>query len=195
MPAATTTALRSDLRRMVTRTTDLKAEASAVLSLAEQKQWIWSPDAGTWSMALTLDHLNSVNQLLLPRLEEALERIRTEGYYSDAEPRYALAERFFIRLLSPNPPFQLPVPPIYVPTLRADPVRETGEPFIGLLDRIQGSIEMANGLDLKKAKIVSPASPLVRLTAGASLEAMVAHNEYHWAQVRALLDHPNFPPR
>jgi hypothetical protein len=132
---------------------------------------------------------------LLPRLEEALRSVRAEGYYSDTEPRYGPVERLIIRLLSPNPPFHLAVPPMYVPKLPADPAREIGEPFIELLVRIQGAIEAANGLDLKRVKVASPASPQLRLTLGAWLEGTVAHNEYHWMQVRALLEHPNFPPR
>ena len=195
MPTMPTTALRPDLLRLATHNADLSAEASTVLSLAAREQWIWSPNKDTWSMALALDHLNAVNSRLVPLLDEALARLRSDGYYSDVVPRYALSERFFIRLLSPNPPFRVPVPALYVPRLPADPAREIGEPFLKLLDRIQATIEAANGLDLKKARIASPANPLVRFTVGAALEAMVAHNDYHWTQVRALLEHDSFPQR
>jgi hypothetical protein len=195
MPTKPITALRADLRRLADRTSALNAEATTLLGLATAKQWVWSPSKAVWSMALTLDHLNSVNGLLLPRLEEAIARLRAEGRYAGAEPRYSIPERFFIRMLSPNPPFHLPVPPPYVPKLTAEPATEAGERFLELIDRIERCIEAGQGLDLQKARVPSPASPLIRLTVGAWLEATVGHNDYHWMQVRALVERPDFPKR
>ena len=185
--------LRSDLKRMALSVAGLKAEASTVISPTTLEQWDWSPDRNTWSMALVLEHLNSVARLGLPAIERGLAQLRSDGVQSDAPPRYSIGERLYIRLLSPNPPFRVPVPPIFVPERRADPAVETGPEFLRGLERTERCIHSANGLDLTRLKIPSPANSRLRLTVGAWLEGLVAHNEYHWMQVRALRSHARFP--
>jgi hypothetical protein len=186
-------ALRSDLRRLAEHTASLKHEAEEVIGAATAEQWVWSPDANTWSMALILEHLNSVARQGLPRIEATIAQLRTEDALSDAVPKYGWFEAFFIRLLSPNPPFRVPVPSIYAPEPMADPARETGPAFLEALDSTAACIYSANGLDLKHLKMASPANPKLRLTVGAWLEGLVGHNDYHWLQVRALRSHTRFP--
>ncbi len=185
--------LRPDLQRMIDQTSALKQEAKVVLEATSPHQWGWWPNPSVWSMDLILDHLNSVGRQGLPAIEGVLAQIRADGRLSDEIPRYSLFERFFIRLLSPNPPFRVPVPPIYAPNTARYPASETGPAFIETLDRLSACIESANGLDLKSHKMPSPASPGLRLTVGAWLEGLVAHNDYHWLQVRALRSHADFP--
>src|SRR4051812_7649658 len=103
-------ALRADLRRMAEHTSSLKHEAEEVIRAATPEQWLWSPDANTWNMALILEHLNSVARQGLPEIGAAIAQLRAEGALSDAVPKYGWFEAFFIRLLSPNPPFRVPVP-------------------------------------------------------------------------------------
>ena len=186
-------ALRPDLRRMAVSTSDLRAEASVILEATKPEQWIWSPDRNAWSMALILDHLNSVARLVLPRVEPALVRLRAEGCLSNAVPKYGFGERIYIRLVGPKTPLKVPVPRIFMPNTPAEPAREAGEPFLTFLDALLRCLESANGLDLLKIKIPSPVNERIRFTAGAALEAIVAHNQYHWMQVRALRAHPDFP--
>jgi hypothetical protein len=185
--------LRSDLRRMANRTKDLRAEAATIIEVTSNEQWLWSPDKNRWNMAQIVAHLNSVARLGLPRIEEAVARLRAENLLSDNPPKYGWFERFFIRLLSPNPPFQVPVPSVYVPIASDDPTGQTGPEFLELLTRTLTCIESANGLDLIRQKVPSPANEKLRLTVGAWLEGMVGHNEYHWIQVRALRDQAGFP--
>ena len=140
-----------------------------------------------------VEHLNSVARIGLSSIEKGLEQLRSEGALSDMPPRYGFGERFFIRLLSPSPPFRVPVPGIYVPEAPADPVGETGPEFLRALDRTAAAVVAANGLNLTKLKLPSPANARIRLTVGAWLEGLVAHNDYHWLQVRALRDNTGFP--
>jgi hypothetical protein len=144
-------------------------------------------------MALVVEHLNSVARLGLPRIEETLARIRAEGALSDAVPKYGFIERLFISMLSPNPPFRVPVPTLYIPKPAADPVAEIGPEFIKALARTSECLFSANGLDLKRLKMQSPADARIRFPVGVWLEGIVAHNDYHWLQVRALRSHPQFP--
>ncbi len=186
-------ALRADLRRLAEHTAELKHEAAETLRAATAEQWLWSPDRNTWSMALVVEHLNSVACQGLPRIEETLACLRAEGALTDAVPQYGLIERFFIRLLSPNPPFRVPVPAIYIPQPAADPVAETGPKFLQALDRTTACVFSANGLDLKRLKMPSPANAGIRFPVGVWLEGLVMHNDYHWQQVRALRNHARFP--
>lgn len=178
---------------MVDRTSRLKSEARTVIGETTAEQWLWSPDHKTWNMALILEHLNSVGRQGLPGIEAGVARIREEHRLSDSPPAYGMFERFFIRLLSPNPPFRVPVPSIYVPAICADPGHETAPHFLEMLERTLVCLNFADGHELKAVKMPSPANPRLRLTVGAWLEGIVAHNDYHWGQVRALRVHAAFP--
>jgi len=178
---------------MAERTADLRSEAVSMFASATPAQWKWSPNAATWSMALVVEHLNLSARLGLPEIERALDRLQADGSVSDSLPKYGLLERLFIRMLSPNPPFKVPVPPIYIPKMAADPAAETGPEFLKTLDRTATCIHSANGLDLAKLRIPSPANEKMVFCVGVWLEGLVAHNEYHWMQVRALRDNPGFP--
>src|SRR5690242_17863549 len=98
--------LRPDLRRMAASTSELREEASNIVEATTREQWNWSPDQKTWSMALVVDHLNSVSRLQLPLIDQALAQLREDGLLSDIVPRYNLLEQLFIRMVSPNPPFR-----------------------------------------------------------------------------------------
>ena len=193
MTASASKQLRTDVRRMSDQTDALREDAAAIFAVTTSEQWTWSPDANTWSMALVVEHLNTVLRLSLPPLKGAVERLRAEGGRSDAIPKYSLLERLFIRVVSPNPPFKSPVPPIFLPQKPADPSGVTGPMFIADLEQLATIVRAADGLDLRRIKVASPASDKMRLTLGTWLEATVMHNAYHWEQVRALRANAKFP--
>ncbi len=65
--------------------------------------------------------------------------------------------------------------------------------FLALQDSLLECFQKANGLDLTQVKVVSPASPLIRLRLGAYLESTVGHEEYYLLQAQAVRAHPAFP--
>jgi hypothetical protein len=104
-------------------------------------------------------------------------------------------ERFMIRLLSPNPPFKVPVPPMFAPSAPTGLDSGVLTEFLKLQEVFLSCIEKGNGYDLAAMKITSPANRFLRLRVGAYLESNVTHEQYPWEQVRTLLAHPDFPAK
>ena len=193
MSTETLTRLEGDAQRLHLQATAQHRESERVISTLTLEQWIWSPDTQTWNIALILDHLNILSNLMLPKIDDAIGKLRADNLRSDGPFHYNLMERLFIRILSPDPPFKVPVPPLYVPKIHADPATEIGPNFLENQRRFLRGLEDGNGLDWKKIKISSSAFGWMKLTLGGWLEANVAHEQYHWLQVKALQSHPNFP--
>jgi len=188
---AETTPLLPQLAAMQEHLERIRTRAEALRSLSPA-QWLWSPAADVWSLALILDHLNTAEREVVPRIEQSIAALRREDRRSEGPFRYNSWERFFIRMLSPNPPFKLPVPPQFTPQAPEDPLSQVLDPFLALQERYLKILEQANGYDLKASRVTSPVSPLLKMTVGGYLEAMVAHERYHWTQVEAILANPQF---
>lgn len=181
------------LQRVYEAFAEIQREAEAMAGTLTPAQWNWSPAPDKWSLAQILDHLNKTGHLVLPRFETALESLRAQNLLSDGPFRYRLIDRWFLRILSPNPPLKVPVPAIFAPN--ADPAALTDAlpTFLALQERLLRFVAAANGFDLGRVKVPSPVSPLVRLSLGAFLEGTAGHEQYHWLQAQALRAHPNFP--
>jgi hypothetical protein len=66
--------------------------------------------------------------------------------------------------------------------------RETVEEFRGLQDQFASCVGQAEGLDLRRIRVASPAVPLLRISLGAWFEATIAHEERHLRQAERVLE-------
>jgi hypothetical protein len=170
----------------------IKVEVETLTDGLSDEQLRWSPDQKRWSIGQVLDHLNKVAEPLLPRLDAAIETARRHGLTGSPPFKYSLLERFFIRILSPNPPFKFPVPPMFIPA-EAQDLAGVGPKFLEYQDSLKNAIVNSEGLDLKKPRIASAANSRLSLCLGAWLESTVAHEQYHLLQVHAVRNDPCFP--
>jgi hypothetical protein len=190
--AATSPALIPQLQSLHDQLVQIKREVEEITTGLSDSQLDWSPDRNTWSINQILEHLDKVGELIVDPLRKRIEELKTRGLRGEGPFRYSFIERLFIRMLSPNPPFRSPVPPQYVPAA-AGTVKNALPRFLKLQDEFRALVQEANGLNLTALKVVSPASRVVRLSVGAWLEAMVAHEQYHLLQIHALRKRPDFP--
>jgi hypothetical protein len=170
----------------------IKSEVETITVRLSDEQLHWSPDKNRWSIGQILDHLNKVADPLLPKLNEEIETARKNGITGSPPFKYSLIERFFIRILSPNPPFKIPVPPMFVP---ASPQELFGvvPKFLGYQDSLREAVVNSEGLDLKKPRFASPANKRLSLCLGAWFESTIAHEQYHLLQTHAVRSNPGFP--
>lgn len=187
----TTNILTPELQGYRDQIAALRREAQLLTDGLTDAQRNWSPAPDTWSIAQCLDHLNKVGSLLLPRFEAAIQKARAENLLGHGPFRYGPHERLFVRLLRPNTPLKIPVPPLYAPDKA--PVTDAAPRFLALQDGLSGVLEAANGLHLAKIKVVSPASSLVRLSLGAWFAGTVVHEQYHLQQAQAVRARSSFP--
>jgi hypothetical protein len=194
MPAETQTApLTPYLQKFYEDVLALRKEVEEKTEGLTETQWHWTPSRDRWSLAQILDHLNKVGYDIMPHLEEGLAELKRRNARSDGPYRYSALERFILRVLSPNPPFKIPVPPIWVPATPQNPAATVLPDFLRLQNNLLALLEAANGYDLGAIKVTSPINRFVRLRFSAYTESTVTHEQYHLVQIRALLTHPDFP--
>lgn len=182
----------SDLQRLSDIVAGVKSDASSKLSGLSETQWNWKPDKKKWSITQIVDHLNIVAVLAMPRFQTAVEELRTKQLRSDGPFKYGLIEGMYIRMVSPNPPFKVPVPGVFLPSTAKSSASILAE-FLSVQDSLLALFASANGYDLKAVKVTSPASSLVKFSLGAWLEGIVGHEQYHWLQIVEILARPDFP--
>lgn len=180
--------MHSQLEQYQSHFHDLKAEADAVIAEADADQLRTPPNDDTWSVAQIFDHLNTAGWLLLTELEDAIRTGHERGRHGEPPFEYGFVSRWFIRSMKPSSGWTFTAPSVFEPsppeTLYP---RETLEEFRALQDRFADCVADAEGLDLRRLRVGSPAVPLLRISLGAWFEATAAHEHRHLDQARQIL--------
>lgn len=167
---------------------DLKTEATALIGEADDARLATPPDAETWAVVQLFDHMNTAGWLLLHELEDAIQAGRRDGPFGEPPFEYGFVSRWFVRSVEPSSGWSFTAPSVFEPDapsmLHPD---EVTEEFRGLQDQFADCVAAADGLDLRRIRVSSPAVPLLRISLGAWFEATLAHERRHLAQARAVL--------
>lgn len=146
------------------------------------------PDPDSWSVVQILDHMNTAGWLLLTSLEDAIEKHQKNGPFGEPPFQYGVVSRWFVRTMRPSSGWTIPAPPVFEPsapeTLYSN---EVIEEFCALQTQFAECVGHADGLDLRRIRVASPAIPLFRISLGAWFEATIAHEERHLEQARRVL--------
>lgn len=145
------------------------------------------PSEKSWSAAECVEHLSATGRELLPALEEGIARARENGWLAHGPFEYGWIEKWFARQsgaeeLPPRRRFK--APKLYAPAHRHYDPEEAVEGFLSIQDRYIETVQLASGVDLARIKIGSPAMPLLRISLGMWLNAMVGHQKRHLWQAR-----------
>jgi hypothetical protein len=168
---------------------DLKDEATALVAGVDADTMQARPGPEQWSAAQCFDHLNTTGRLLLRSMETEVQQGRDEGPFGDPPFEYGFVSRWFVRSMTPSSGWTFSAPSAYEPD--APTVLSSGETvdeFLGLQDQFMECVEAAEGLDLRRLRLPSPAVPLLRISLGAWFEATLAHEQRHLEQARRALD-------
>jgi len=167
----------------------LKEEATTLVEGVEEDLLLARPDAETWSVAQIFDHVNTAGWLLLNPLEEAVQSGHERERYGEPPFQYGFVSRWFVRSMKPSSGWTFTAPSVFEPdTPETLYPRETVEEFRGLQDQFAGCVGQAEGLDLRRIRVSSPAVPLLRISLGAWFEATLAHEERHLRQAERVLE-------
>jgi len=166
----------------------LKDEATTLVSDVDEDVLRRPPDAETWSVAQIFDHVNTAGWLLLNSMESAIQKAKKKGPHGEPPFRYGFISRWFVRSMEPSSGWTFTAPSVFEPET-ADTLYpgETVEEFRGLQDQLADCVVSAEGLDLRRIRVPSPAVPLLRISLGAWFEASLAHQRRHLAQARDVL--------
>ena len=158
-------------------------------------QFAWRPGPGKWSVGQIVNHLVVSGASYLDRIAPALADARARGLQDRGDFKPSLIGGLMVRSFEPPPRLKLKAPRIYRPA-DAGPAldRETElAAWRALHDRVEALVGEAAGLDLRRIRIVSPVTSLVRLNAGDAFMVVLSHERRHLWQMRRVRESPGFP--
>ena len=170
-----------------------KSDARALFEGVSEEAGRFRPGPGTWSMAECLDHLNVVGRLYLGALDRAIDEGRRRGLTGRPPFRYGLLARWLVRSMDAPPLFHMRSPRSFRPASAAPPVAESLPAFVALQDELIDRVARAEGLDLRRVKVVSPASRRLKMGLGTAFAVTAAHQRRHLWQARQVRDASGFP--
>lgn len=179
-------ALIPQLQNIHNRIATAKQDAIQIVTMLSDEEAKKRPPSGGWSVADCLDHLCVVGRKLLPRIDKGIAKAREKNWRSQGPFRYSRLGNWFVHMSSADtyPPRQKhTTPKLYRPT-RDWPLEEIVRSFTHLQDDIVERVRRANGYDLARVKIASPAAWWLRLSLGQWFELLAGHQERHLLQAR-----------
>lgn len=170
----------------------ISAEADALAAPLSDAQFAWQPAPEAWSVAQCLDHLNVVARQYLPMLDEGIADAIRRGLYSAGPYSYNWVGRLMVYLVEPTTRLRVKAPTTFRPA-PGRPRHDVTAAFRAYQVQYVDRLRQANGLDLARARVTSPAARWIRMPLGSGFAMMVAHERRHLAQARRVLSAEGFP--
>lgn len=170
----------------------LASEADALVAPLTEAQFTWQPAPGSWSVAGCIDHLNSTARLYLPCLDEGIAEAIRRGLYGGGPFTHDVIGRLFVRTMEPPARFKVKAPVTFHP----GPQRSRSEimaAFRAYQVQFVDRLRQASGLDLRRAKVQSPASTWIKMSLNSGFALMAAHERRHLWQAQRVIAAPGFP--
>ncbi len=163
-----------------------KTEVLALTEGLRHEQFNQRPAEGQWSVGECLEHLYKTGHYLSIPMREAIEAGHTAGRYREGPFRYSYFGNWFAKVagVQADPDKgKVKAPKLYVPQSNLDPA-ETVQRFQDLQDELSELTRKAQGLDLKRVKVTSPAFKLLRLSLGVWINMLPDHQRRHFDQAQ-----------
>jgi len=147
-----------------------------------------SPEPKAWSVVQIFDHVNTAGQLLLDSMEDRIDGAQREGPFGTPPFEYGVLSRWLVRSMDPPSRWAVPSPTVFEPAPSSVLSPSTTiRDFQSVQERFAHCVKAAEGLDLRRIRLPSPALRVVCLSLGAWFEASLAHERRHLQQIRRVL--------
>jgi hypothetical protein len=170
-----------DSDRCVQEINEARRRAEAVVLGLTAQQFIRQPEAGKWSVAECILHLNVTAAVMQPLMEKAIAQARQNKRVGVGSFSVGPKGRLLIWIAEPPPKFRMPAPPHLRPSARIDDPGKLLPEFLKAQDEWERLILASAGLDLSKIKVGKRFSPF-RARFAAALPWMMAHQRRHLLQ-------------
>jgi hypothetical protein len=172
-----------------------KQDATELVRALSDEQLNWRPGPGRWSIGECLMHLAMSTDAALPAIDRAIAHARQRAWPSAGPYRYGWFTRWMVQSMEPPPKrrmgtFRIFTPPA-TPLQRDQVVSALTESRDRLLERVRA----ADGVNLKRAIVVSPVSRLFRMPLGGYVAFLAAHDRRHLWQARQVRQASGFGQR
>jgi DinB superfamily len=157
-------------------------------------QFNWRPQPGRWSIAECLVHLNLSAKLFGQAIASAVNDARQAGVVGTGPFRYGPLSRWFLGFVEPDSKKRYKTPSKFAPEpSERFEVERVLEEFRAAGTRWEQCLRDANGLDLARVKVRSPAVPLLRFQLGVLFAIQSAHEKRHLRQAERVKTTVGFP--
>lgn len=175
------------VRQRVRRQTD---DIRALVGSLDEATFFRRPTEGRWSVGEHVAHIGLTTGPYLPALERALEKGRARGRTAPDGPyRRTWLGRWFVQSMEPPPKRRMKAFRKMVPPAPADlSGPEVMEEFGRVQDGLLAVLDRAEGLDLGRIRVRSPALWILRLPVIQALEGLAAHTDRHLWLMRETLE-------
>jgi hypothetical protein len=181
-------ALAPELDHFRQQLEQISADGDALVAALTDEDFNWQPAPAGWSIAQCIEHLNATARAYLPMLDEGIADAIRRGQYGQGPFRYSLLGRLMARSQEPPPRFKFKSPHAFAPPPRRGK-QETMAAFRAYQVQYVDRLRQANGLDLSRARVRSPAaSAWLRVPLGSAFALITAHERRHLWQARRVLD-------
>ena len=171
---------------------DTAAEILADLSRA---QFNWRPASRRWSIAECLVHLNVSARLFGTTILEAADAPHAAGVRGNGPFRYGALTRMLVHAVTPGHRGRYRAPKTLRPATTDHDAGTVLDEFRAAGRRWDLCLQRANGLDLARVKVPSPALAILKLPLGGMFAVQAMHERRHLAQARHVSESAGFPAR
>ena len=158
----------------------VKADARTLVAGLGDEQLHRRPAPERWSIIECLAHLNTTIRATLPAFDRSIADARARGLTAPGGGafRYGWFANWMIRSMEPPPKRRMRTFPIFMPAANP-PSAATLADFFVVRDELAARLRQADGLDLKRARVVSPVSRFFRMPLGGYFAFVIAHERRH----------------
>lgn len=166
----------------------LANEADAIVAPLSDEEFQRVPPSGGWPVARCIDHLNATAREYLPKLDESIADAIRDGVYGEGPFRYNLLGRLFVQMMEPPVKrMKAKAPAIFQPAERRSR-QEIMAGFRAYQVQLVDRLRQANGLDLARARVLSPVSTWMKIPLGSGFGVIAAHERRHLWQARQVIE-------
>ncbi|MGH7568450.1 MAG: DinB family protein [Gemmatimonadales bacterium] len=181
-----------ELSEFLSQLEAVKADGRAVAAGLSEAQFNWRPAPDRWSIGDCLAHLNESVTTTLPAFDAAIAAGRARGLVSPGPYKYGWFASWMARSMEPPPRWRMRSPSVF----RTSPAQRRADvvvpEFLAVRDRLAERVRRADGLDLTRVRVTSPASRFFRLPLGAYFGFVLGHERRHVWQARQVRNAPDF---
>jgi hypothetical protein len=160
---------------------NIKDQARELTQGLSEAQFNWRPAPDQWSIEECLSHLTMVGQWELRAIEKAIDEGRARGLTGSGPFEYTGLDRLIVDLTRPPVRMRVPAPRRFVP-LHGQPVTAILPTFLHVQSQFLLQMERADGLDLRRVKVVTPISRFIKMSLGMMFAQAAAHEQRHMEQ-------------
>jgi len=149
----------------------------------DETRFNWQPSAEAWSIEECLSHLTMVGQWEVLAIERAIDQGKERGLTGQGPFEYGAIDRYILHQTEPPVRNPRPASAHFIP-LHGQPVTGIMPTFLHVQDQLLVQLGRAEGLDLRRVKVVTPISRFLRMSLGMMFAQIAAHERRHLEQAQ-----------